>query len=65
MTLWIIIRNSLRQHALSTGITAVSIGLAMGLFMAIWTVKEQSMAAFTNVTGGFDAVWGPAVRNLA
>ena len=65
MTLWIIIRNSLRQHALSTGITAVSIGLAMGLFMAIWTVKEQSMAAFTNVTGGFDAVMGSRGSELS
>ena len=56
MTWWMIIRNSLRQHALSTAITALSIGLGGGLLMAIWVVNFQSQRAFKNVTGGFDAI---------
>ena len=59
MTSWMIIRNSLRQHALSTAITALSIGLGGGLLMAIWVVNFQSQRAFKNVTGGFDAILGP------
>ena len=58
MTLWLIILRSMRQHALSTIITAMSIALAGGLLMSVWTVKEQSRAAFTGVNGGFDAVLG-------
>jgi putative ABC transport system permease protein len=58
MTLWLIVLRSLRQHALSTVITALSIALAGGLLMSVWTVKEQSHATFTGVNGGFDAVLG-------
>jgi putative ABC transport system permease protein len=58
MTLWLIIFRSLRQHALSTLVTAFSISLAGGLLMSVWTVKEQSRAAFTGINGGFDAVLG-------
>jgi putative ABC transport system permease protein len=58
VTLWLIIFRSLRQHALSTIITALSIALAGGLLMSVWTVKEQSRATFTGVNGGFDAVLG-------
>jgi putative ABC transport system permease protein len=43
---------------LSTIITALSIALAGGLLMSVWTVKEQSRATFTGVNGGFDAVLG-------
>ena len=50
MTLWLIILQSLRQHALSTVITALSIALAGGLLMSVWIVKEQSQATFTGVT---------------
>ena len=64
MTLWMIIRNSLRQHALSTGITAVSIGLGCGLLMAVWVVNFQTQRAFKNVTGGFDAILGPRGSQL-
>jgi putative ABC transport system permease protein len=53
-----IISRSLRQHALSTIITALSIALAGGLLMSVWTVKEQSQSTFTGVNGGFDAVLG-------
>jgi putative ABC transport system permease protein len=58
MTLALIILRSLRQHLLSTVITALSIALAGGLLMSVWVVKEQSQAAFTRVNTGFDAVLG-------
>ena len=65
MILWLIVRKSLRQHLLSTIITAVSIGLATGLLMSIVAVKDQSMRAFTNVSGGFDAVMGSRGSKLS
>ncbi|HTZ19968.1 MAG TPA: ABC transporter permease [Opitutaceae bacterium] len=58
MTLLLIIRRSLRQHLLSTFVTALSIALAGGLLMSVWVVKEQSQATFTQVNAGFDAVLG-------
>jgi putative ABC transport system permease protein len=58
MTLLLIVRRSLRQHALSTIITALSIALAGGLLMSVWVVKEQSQRTFTQVNTGFDAVLG-------
>lgn len=58
MTLALMVRKSLRQHALSTLVTACSIALAGGLLMAVWVVKDQSQSAFTGVNAGFDAVLG-------
>jgi len=58
MNLFRIVLKSLRQHALSTAVTALSIALASGLLMSVWAVKEQSQATFTGMTGGFDAVLG-------
>ncbi|HXC02162.1 MAG TPA: FtsX-like permease family protein [Opitutaceae bacterium] len=58
MTLPLIIYRSLRQHALSTLVTAGSIALASGLLMTVWMVKEQAQSAFTNTTTSFDAVLG-------
>ena len=58
MTLPLMVRKSLRQHLLSTLITAFSIALAGGLLMAVWVVKDQSQSAFTGVNAGFDAVLG-------
>ncbi len=58
MTIPLLIRKSLRQHALSTCVTAFSIALAGGLLMSVWAVKQQSQATFTGVNGGFDAVLG-------
>jgi putative ABC transport system permease protein len=58
MTLPLIIHRSLRQHALSTVVTAGSIALACGLLMCVWMVKTQSQTAFTQTTTGFDAVLG-------
>ena len=58
MTLPRLIYRSLRQHALSTLVTAGSIALAAGLLMAVWMVKTQAQRAFTETTTGFDAVLG-------
>jgi putative ABC transport system permease protein len=53
-----IVVRSLRQHALSTAVTAASVALAGGLLLTVWVVKTQSQAAFTGVNAGFDAVLG-------
>jgi putative ABC transport system permease protein len=58
VTLPLIIYRSLRQHALSTFVTAAGIALACGLLMCVWMVKTQSQSAFTQTTTGFDAVLG-------
>ncbi|MDB6127113.1 MAG: outer rane-specific lipoprotein transporter subunit LolE, partial [Verrucomicrobia bacterium] len=58
MTLPLIIYRSLRQHALSTVVTAGSIALACGLLMSVWTVKTQSESAFASTGTSFDAVLG-------
>lgn len=58
MTLPLIVYKSLRQHLLSTVVTALSIALAGGLLMSVWVVKEQSDAAFSQQDAGFDAVLG-------
>ena len=64
MTLPLIIRRSLRQHAFSTTITALAIALAGGLLMSVWVVKEQSQKTFTQVNTGFDAVLGARSSKL-
>jgi putative ABC transport system permease protein len=64
MTLGRIVFKSLRQHALSTAITSVSIALAGGLLMAVWAVKEQAQATFTQIDAGFDAVLGARSSKL-
>jgi putative ABC transport system permease protein len=53
-----IVLRSLRQHALSTVVTAVSVALAGGLLLTVWVVRTQSQAAFTGINGGYDAVLG-------
>lgn len=58
MTLALIIRRSLRQHLLSTVVTALSIALAGGLLMTVWVVRTQSQALFSQTNSGFDAVLG-------
>ncbi len=64
MTILRIVFKSLRQHALSTCVTAASIALAGGLLMAVWVVKSESQKTFTGVTGGFDAVLGARSSQL-
>ncbi len=58
MILPLVIYRSLRQHALSTLVTAGSIALASGLLLTVWMVKSQALAAFTRTTTTFDAVLG-------
>lgn len=58
MALPLIIYRSLRQHALSTVVTAASIALASGLLLTVWMVKKESQAAFTQTATSFDAVLG-------
>lgn len=54
---WMAIR-SIKQHALSTTVTAGSVALACGLLMAVFGIKTQTFNAFTGSSGGFDAVLG-------
>ncbi len=58
MTIAFIVLRSLRQHLLSTVVTALSIALAGGLLISVWVVQRQSLATFTQVNIGFDAVLG-------
>jgi putative ABC transport system permease protein len=53
-----LIYRSLRQHALSTFVTAGSIALAAGLLLTVWVVKTQSQSVFAATNSGFDAVLG-------
>ena len=53
-----LIYRSMRQHALSTVVTAGSIALAAGLLLTVWVVKTQSQAVFAATNSGFDAVLG-------
>jgi putative ABC transport system permease protein len=64
MTLPLIVAKSLRQHLLSTVVTALSLALAGGLLMAVWVVKTQANAAFTKQNAGFDAVLGARSAKL-
>lgn len=56
--LFLIVQRSLRQHALSTVITALSIALGCGLVLSVITIKDQAHKAFTGGQSGFDGVLG-------
>ncbi len=56
---FLLVRRSLRQHALATAITAVSAALACGLVMAVFAIEDQTRAAFAARPGEFDAILGP------
>ena len=49
MTLPLIVFKSLRQHALSTIVTALSVALAGGLLMSVWAVKGNNRNALLRV----------------
>lgn len=55
---FLLIRRSLRQHAVSTAVTVGSMALAAGLLMTVWVLKMETQGAFTGFTGGFDGVLG-------
>ena len=44
-----VVTRSLRQHALSTIVTALSLGLGAGLVMAVFQVAQQTERAEQNV----------------
>lgn len=56
--LLLIVRRSLRQHALSTAVTVGSVALGIGLVMAVFSVSSQTYDAFTGGPAGYDAVLG-------
>ncbi|HTB23631.1 MAG TPA: ABC transporter permease [bacterium] len=56
--LWLLARRSLRQHRLSTALTAACVALSVGLVMAVFSIQAQSRDAFTGGAIGFDAVLG-------
>ena len=56
--LFLMVRRSLRQHALSSAITACSVALASGLTMSVFSIQGQTRAAFAGGDIGFDAVLG-------
>lgn len=58
MSLMSIVRRSLRQHALSSFVTILSVGLAAGLTMSVFAINTQTYDAFTGGRVGFDAVLG-------
>jgi putative ABC transport system permease protein len=53
-----LVGHSLRQHALSTVVTVLSVALATGLTMAVFSIQQQTRDAFTGGSVGFDAVLG-------
>jgi putative ABC transport system permease protein len=56
--LMLLVRRSLRQHALSSTVTIASVALAAGLTMAVFAINRQTYDAFTGGEAGFDAVLG-------
>ncbi len=58
MTLRLLVYRSLRQHALSSAVTLVSMALAAALLLTVWVVKERSLEAFTRTSSAYDAVLG-------
>ncbi|MGC4072401.1 MAG: ABC transporter permease [Nibricoccus sp.] len=59
-----IVYKSLRQHLVSTLVSATAIALAGGLLMAVWVMRQEANRSFTSVTGGFDAVLGARSSKL-
>ena len=57
-SLLMIVRRSLRQHAVSTAITVIAVALASGLVMSVYNVTQQTRTAFMGGSVGFDAVLG-------
>lgn len=57
-TLLLMVRRSLRQHALSTLVTVLSVGLGVGLTISVFSVARQTREAFAPRDLGIDAVVG-------
>jgi putative ABC transport system permease protein len=56
--LFLLVRRSLRRHALSTGVTVFAVALASGLVISVFSIQQQTQEAFTGGDIGFDAVLG-------
>lgn len=56
--IFLIVRKSLAQHRLSTVVTVVSLALAAGLVMSVFSIRNETYDAFTGGPVGFDAVLG-------
>lgn len=54
----LIVRKSLTHHKLSTVVTALSLALAAGLVMSVFSIRNETYDAFTGGPAGFDAVLG-------
>lgn len=52
------VARSLRQHAVSTFVTVLSVALASGLVLSIYAIESQARLAFTAGPTGYDAVLG-------
>ena len=50
--------RGLKQHAFSAFVAVFTISMAGGLFLSTWKIKEETLKAFSNSSGGFDAVLG-------
>lgn len=55
---FLMVRRSLRQHVLSSCVTILSVALATGLVMSVFSIRKQTHDAFTSSSSGFDAVLG-------
>lgn len=55
---FLVVRRSLRQHAVSTSVTVTTTALAAGLVLSVFSIQAQTYAAFTAGPVGFDAVLG-------
>lgn len=62
--LLLIVRRSLRLHLLSTSVTALSLALAGGLVLAVFTIEGQTRKAFSGADYGFAGVLGPRGSEL-
>jgi putative ABC transport system permease protein len=56
--IFLIVRKSLAQHKLSTVVTVLSLALAAGLVMSVFSIRNETYDAFTGGPVGFDAVLG-------
>jgi putative ABC transport system permease protein len=59
MSFWKIVLKSLKHHRFSNALAAISIAMGIALLVAVYSFKEQSHNAFTQVGLGVDAILGP------
>ena len=57
-TILFLAQKGFRQHAFSSLLASLTIALAAGLFLSTFKIKEEAKKAFSNASGGFDAVLG-------